>query len=213
MVVVIMVVTVDTSGYVTDVWLLSAIDHVDNGLDYWLLVHSVDNWCVRHYTGHWLLVDSVGVCALVDRPGGCLVRDSVHNWRLRYRCGGLTGTGGHRDVAWLETQQVVVGLCVCQLGALRLGGECGCVCTRREVHMWVVQSVVQRSRELRGNAWGLINENGGQNGGLVRVAGGREVCWQGVGKGTAQWGGGCEASSSRGARRGRSVRKSDTAVR
>ena len=87
MVVVIMVVTVDTPGYVTDVWLLSAIDHVDNGLDYWLLVGSVDNWCICHYTGHWLLVDSVRVCALVDRPSGCLVRDSVHNWGLKYRCG------------------------------------------------------------------------------------------------------------------------------
>ena len=142
MVVVIMVVTVDTSGDVTDVWLLSTVDHVYNGLDHWFLVHSVDNWCVCHYTGHWLLVDSVRVCALVDRPGRCLVRDGVHDCRLRYRCSGLTGTSGHRDVAWLETQQVVVGLRVCQLGALGLGGECGCVCTRREVHMWVVQGAV-----------------------------------------------------------------------
>ena len=191
MVVVIMVVTVDTSGYVTDVWLLSTIDHVYNGLDHWFLVHSVDNWCVCHYTGHWLLVDSVRVCALVDRPGRCLVRDGVHDCRLRYRCSGLTGTSGHRDVAWLETQQVVVGLRVCQLGALGLGGECGCVCTRREVHVWVVQSAIQRSRELWGNAWAFITEDGGQNRGLIRVAGGREVCWHGVGGGSAQWSGGC----------------------
>ena len=196
MVVVIMVVTVDTSGYVTDVWLLSTVYHVYNSLDHWFLVHSVDNWCVCYYTGHRPLVDSVRVCALVDRPGGCLVRDGVHNCRLRYRCGGVTSTGGHRDVAWLETQQVVVGLRVCQLGALRLCGECGCICTRREVHVWVVQSVVQRSRELRGNAWGFVTEYGGQNRGLVRVAGGREICWRGVGGGTAQWSGGCEANNS-----------------
>ena len=180
----------DTSRYVTDVWLLCAVDHVHNGLDHWLLVHGVDNWCIRHYTGNWLLVDSVRVCTLVDCPSGCLVRDSVHNWGLRYRCGVLTGTSGHRNVAWLETQQVVVGLRVCQLGALRLGGECGCICTRREVHVWVVQSVVQRSRELGGNAWGFITEDGGQNRGLVRVAGGRKVGWHGIGGGAAQWGGG-----------------------
>ncbi len=137
-----MVVTVDTSGYVTDVWLLSTVYHVYNSLDHWFLVHSVDNWCVRHYTGHWLLVDSVRVCALVDRPGGCLVRDSVHTWGLRDRCGGVTSTGGHRDVAWLETQQVVVGLRVCQLGALGLCGDCGSVCTCGEVHVWVAEGTV-----------------------------------------------------------------------
>ena len=76
-----MVVTVDTPSYVTDVWLLCRVYHVYNGLD------------------HLFLVDSVHVRAPVDRPGGRLVRDSEHNWRHRYRCSGLTGTGGHRDVA------------------------------------------------------------------------------------------------------------------
>ena len=160
-VVVIMVVAVDTSNYVTDVWLLSTVYHVHNGLDHWLLVHGAYNWGIRHCMGYWLLVDGVRVCALVDRPGGCLVCDGVHNCRLRYRCGGVTSTGCHRDVAWLETQQVVVGLRVCQLGALKLSGECGRICTRREVHMWVIQSTVQRSREVGGNAWAFIAEDGG----------------------------------------------------
>ena len=71
-VVVIVVVTVDTSGYVTNLWLLSAVDHVHNSLDHWFLVHGVDNWCLRHYVCHWLLVDGMCVCALVDCPGGCL---------------------------------------------------------------------------------------------------------------------------------------------
>ena len=63
------------------------------------------------------------------------------------------------------------------VATLRLSGECRDVCTRREVHVWVVQSVVQRSGEPRGNAWVFTAENGGHNRGLVRVAGGREVGW------------------------------------
>ena len=180
-----MVVTVDTSRDVTDVWLLGAVDHVHNSLDHWLLVHGVDSWCLRHYMGHWLLVDGVRVCALVDCPGGCPVRDGVHNCGLRYRCDVLVCTSRCRDVARLEAQQVVVCLRVCQLVALRLRSECRHVCTRREVHMWVVQSVVQRSREPRGNAWALIAEDGGYNSGLVRVAGG-----------AAQWSRGCEVNNS-----------------
>ena len=186
----------DTSGYVTNLWLLSAVDHVHNSLDHWFLVHGVDNWCLRHYVCHWLLVDGMCVCALVDCPGGCLGCDGVYNCGLRYRCNALTGTGSRRDVAWLQTQQVVVGLRVCQLAALRLRGECRHVCTRSEVHVWVVQSAVQRSGEVRGNAWAFIAEDRGYNRGLVRVAGGREVSWESVGGGAAQWSGGCEAHVS-----------------
>ena len=89
----------DTSGYVTDVWLLSAVDHVDNSLKHWFLVHDVDNWCICQGAGHWLPADGVGVCALVDRPGGCLVRDGMHNWGHEYGCGGVSGTGGYGDAA------------------------------------------------------------------------------------------------------------------
>ena len=191
-----MVMTVDTPGDVTDVWLLSAVDHVHNSLDHWLLVHSVDGWYLRHHMGHWLLVDGMCVCSLVDCPGGCLVCDGVHNCRLRYRCDVLVCTSRCRDVARLEAQQVVVGLRVCQLAALRLGGECRHVCTRREVHVWVVQGVVQRSGEPRGNAWTFTAEDGGHNSGLVRVAGGREVGWESVGGGAAQWSRGREVNNS-----------------
>ena len=82
------------------------------------------------------------------------------------------------------------------LAALRLRGECRHVCTRSEVHVWVVQSAVQRSGEVRGNAWAFIAEDRGYNRGLVRVAGGREVSWESVGGGAAQWSGGCEAHVS-----------------
>ena len=102
---------------------------------------------------------------------------------LGYRCGGVTGTSSYRDVAWLETQQVVVGLRVRQLGTLRLSGDCGCVNACGEVDVWVVESTVQCSREVRGNAWVFTAEDGGQDGSLARVAGGREVGWYGVSRG------------------------------
>ena len=99
-------------------------------------------------------------------------------------------------IARLQTQQVVVGLCVCQLAALRLSGECRHVCTCREVHVWVVQGVVQRSGEPRGNAWTFTAEDGGHNTGLVGVAGGREVGWESVGGGAAQWSRGRDVNNS-----------------
>ena len=197
-VVVIMVMAVDTSNYVTDVWFLSAVYHVHDSLDHWLLVHGADGWGIRHCTGHWLLVDGVRVCALVDCSSGCLVRDGVNNWGLRYRCGGVTGTSSYRDVARLETQQVVVGLCVRQLGTLRFGGNCGCVYTCGEVDVWVVESTVQCSREVRGNAWVFTAEDGGQDGSLARVAGGREVGWYGVSRSAIPLEARCKAGGSAG---------------
>ena len=153
------VVTVDTSRDVADVWLFSAVYHVHNSLDHWLLVHCVDDWGLCHSADHWLLVDGVRVCALVDCPGGRLVCDGVYDWGLEYGCGGVPGTSGHRDVAWLKTQQVVVGLCVCQLGALRLCGDCRCVCACGEVHVWVVEGTVYHGGDVRDHAWVFAAED------------------------------------------------------